>query len=153
MTLGKYGSTTEYGTSDSALSVYEIRAYGDTVWTVANQYMANDHIYNKDASQNVTFPANVTATQFNGALSGNATTATKATQDESGNNIKASYASSISISGNTVTLSNKNGTSLATATIPTELPAVTTSDNGKVLRVVSGAWSAVNLPSASGVSF
>lgn len=33
------------------------------------------------------------------------------------------------------------------------LPAVTTSDNGKVLRVVSGSWSAVNLPSASGVSF
>lgn len=33
------------------------------------------------------------------------------------------------------------------------LPAVTTSDNGKVLRVVSGAWSAVSLPSASGVSF
>lgn len=34
-----------------------------------------------------------------------------------------------------------------------ELPAVTSSDNGKVLRVVSGAWSAESLPSASGVSF
>ena len=34
-----------------------------------------------------------------------------------------------------------------------ELPAVTTSDNGKILRVVSGAWAAVSLPSASGVSF
>lgn len=33
------------------------------------------------------------------------------------------------------------------------LPAVTSSDNGKVLRVVNGAWSAVQLPSASGVSF
>lgn len=33
------------------------------------------------------------------------------------------------------------------------LPAVTSSDNGKVLRVVNGAWSAVELPSASGVSF
>lgn len=33
------------------------------------------------------------------------------------------------------------------------LPAVTSSDNGKVLRVVNGAWSAVALPSASGVSF
>lgn len=37
-------------------------------------------------------------------------------------------------------------------TIPT-LPSVTSTDNGKVLRVVSGAWAAVNLPSASGVSF
>ena len=33
------------------------------------------------------------------------------------------------------------------------LPAVTSSDNGKVLRVVSGAWEAASLPSASGVSF
>lgn len=33
------------------------------------------------------------------------------------------------------------------------LPTVSSSDNGKVLRVVSGAWSAVELPSASGVSF
>lgn len=33
------------------------------------------------------------------------------------------------------------------------LPAVTSSDNGKVLRVVNGAWSAAELPSASGVSF
>lgn len=37
--------------------------------------------------------------------------------------------------------------------VPTELPAVTTSDNGKVLRVVDGEWSAESLPSASGVSF
>jgi hypothetical protein len=34
-----------------------------------------------------------------------------------------------------------------------QVPAVTASDNGKVLRVVSGAWAAVSLPSASGVSF
>lgn len=33
------------------------------------------------------------------------------------------------------------------------LPAVTSSDNGKVLRVVDGAWAVVELPSASGVSF
>ena len=34
-----------------------------------------------------------------------------------------------------------------------ELPSVTLSDNGKVLRVVNGAWAAVSLPSANGVSF
>jgi len=33
------------------------------------------------------------------------------------------------------------------------LPTVTSSDNGKILRVVSGVWEAVSLPSASGVSF
>lgn len=33
------------------------------------------------------------------------------------------------------------------------LPSVTSSDDGKVLRVVNGAWAAASLPSASGVSF
>ena len=48
-----------------------------------------------------------------------------------------------------------NGTSLlGSGNISTsELPTVTTSDNGKVLLVVSGAWAAASLPSANGVSF
>ena len=33
------------------------------------------------------------------------------------------------------------------------LPTVSTSDNGKILRVVGGVWSAEELPVASGVSF
>lgn len=36
---------------------------------------------------------------------------------------------------------------------PRELPAVTTSDNGKFLRVVSGAWAAVSIANANGGSF
>lgn len=35
----------------------------------------------------------------------------------------------------------------------TGLPSVSSSDNGKVLQVVNGAWSVESLPSASGVSF
>ena len=34
-----------------------------------------------------------------------------------------------------------------------ELPAVTTSDNGKFLRVVNGAWAAEAVSDAEGVSF
>ena len=34
-----------------------------------------------------------------------------------------------------------------------EVPAVTTSDNGKFLRVVNGAWAAVKVSNANGVSF
>ena len=34
-----------------------------------------------------------------------------------------------------------------------EVPAVTTSDNGKFLRVVNGAWTAVAIADASGVRF
>lgn len=54
----------------------------------------------------------------NWTFKGNADTATKATQDESGNNIKASYAASFSISDHTITLKNKNGASLGTVTVP-----------------------------------
>ena len=49
---------------------------------------------------------------------------------------------SSSYSSGTLTITNANG-----------LPAVTSSDNGKVLRVSNGAWAAESLPSASGVSF
>nr|DAD91937.1 MAG TPA: hypothetical protein [Siphoviridae sp. ctdLA8] len=34
-----------------------------------------------------------------------------------------------------------------------ELPAVTTADNGKFLRVVSGAWAAAEIANANGGSF
>ena len=60
----------------------------------------------------------VYASTFHGSLSGNASTATKATQDESGNNIKATYGSSLSISGHTIKLINKNGSELASVTVP-----------------------------------
>jgi hypothetical protein len=33
------------------------------------------------------------------------------------------------------------------------LPSVTTADNGKILRVVEGAWTAATVPDANGVSF
>lgn len=36
---------------------------------------------------------------------------------------------------------------------PRELPNITTADNGKFLRVVSGAWAAVEIPNANGGSF
>ena len=53
--------------------------------------------------------------------------ATQAISDESGNNIKASYASSISISDRTITLKNKNGTSLGTVTVPADSVSFTQS--------------------------
>lgn len=36
---------------------------------------------------------------------------------------------------------------------PRELPNITTADNGKFLRVVSGAWAAVSIANANGGSF
>lgn len=67
MTKGANGTST-MGTSTDAQSISEIRGYGDMVWGIPNQYMANDHMYNKDTNQNVTFPAQVTATNFSGKI-------------------------------------------------------------------------------------
>lgn len=74
------------------------------------------------------------------------------------------YAPSGGGGGSTVTVTPilTSGTQTATISVdgtdttlyaPTELPNVTSSDNGKVLQVVDGAWAAASIPSASGVSF
>ena len=118
------------------------------VWfsdSAAETKRAYDNDFKYNPSTNTLTVSNVTG---NAAT---ATTATKATQDESGNNIKASYGASLDISGTTLSLKNKNGTALNSVTIPSELPAVTSTDNGKVLRVVSGSWETDTL-TASDVS-
>ena len=46
-----------------------------------------------------------------------------------------------------------DGNSWVAVAPPTALPTVSASDNGKVLRVVNGAWAAASLPSANGGSF
>ena len=63
------------------------------------------------------------------------------------------------IENGTITLSNQTITPVTSVNGGTgvitirEVPAVTTSDNGKFLRVVNGAWAAVAIDNASGVSF
>lgn len=52
------------------VSVMDIRMYGPSAWGVPNNMMEKDHIYNWDANQNVHFPAQVTATKFNGSSTG-----------------------------------------------------------------------------------
>ena len=51
-----------------------------------------------------------------------------------------------------VLTSNGNG-GQTWANLPSSLPSVTSSDNGKILMVVNGTWSAATLTSANGVSF
>lgn len=53
--------------------------------------------------------------------------------------------------GNTTT--SYDGSAAKNVEIPRDVPAVTTADNGKILRVVNGAWAAAELFSAGGVSF
>lgn len=96
-----------------------------------------------------------------GNLTGNASTATKATQDESGNNIKASYASSFSISDHTITLKNKNGASLGTVTVPdtnTHRPIQVNStqvlgDNTTALNLAAGSNMSITSDENGNVTF
>lgn len=77
MTRGPAGSMTLNNSNlNSAQTIYEIRGYGDTWWTKANEYMACDHLYEWDYNKNAIFPAAVTAQKFIGTLEGNADTAT-----------------------------------------------------------------------------
>ena len=128
--------------SATAQNIIGIQAYGDSWWTASNGMMKEDHLYTWDVNQNATFPAKVTAatmnaTTFTGALSGNAATATKATQDESGNNIKTSYAASMSLSGTTLSLLNKNSTALSTVTlaIPSSAADIGAASTGDVTAI------------------
>ena len=51
------------------------------------------------------------------------------------------------------TTTSYDGSAAKTVEIPEGVPAVTTADNGKFLRVVSGAWEAVEIANANGGSF
>lgn len=64
--------------------------------------------------------------------------------------LKNPYSLNIKI-GNATT--SYDGSAAKTVKIPEGVPAVTTADNGKILRVVGGAWAAAELLSAGGVSF
>lgn len=64
--------------------------------------------------------------------------------------LKNPYSLNIKI-GNTTT--SYDGSAAKTVEIPQDVPPVTTADNGKILRVVSGAWAAVEIANANGGSF
>ena len=65
----------------------------------------------------VSSTGNITAPTFVGALSGNASTATKATQDSAGQQINKTYIKGLSVSGKTITYTKGDGT---TGTITTQ---------------------------------
>ena len=51
------------------------------------------------------------------------------------------------------TTTSYDGSAAKTVVIPKGVPSVTTADNGKILRVVNGAWTAAELLNAGGVTF
>ena len=85
-----FGST-DTDTSYIGLAILNICAFGGIGWNVPSNIAANGHLYSYDYNQNAIFPANVTATNFIGTLQGNASSATKASQDGDGNTISSTY--------------------------------------------------------------
>lgn len=69
------------------LQIISIYAFGGVGWNTPSNMAANGHLYSYDYNQNAKFPANVTATNF----IGNASSATKASQDSNGNTISSTY--------------------------------------------------------------
>lgn len=68
------GSTTYNG-----LHINRLMGFGGVGWITPSNMADYGSIYSYDGNQNVSFPAHVTATQFNGKLNGSATTATALT--------------------------------------------------------------------------
>ena len=64
--------------------------------------------------------------------------------------LKNPYSLNIKIGDTTTTY---DGSAAKTVEIPEGVPAVTAADNGKILRVINGAWAAAELLNAGGVSF
>ena len=103
---------TALSTNTANAAVYDIRFLGYNVWTTPNNMVSRNHMYAWDRDFNVTFPAQVTATQFNGNATSatSATSATKATQDGNGAVISSTY---LKLSGGTMTGALKtNGTDI-----------------------------------------
>ena len=80
----------------------------------------------------------------------NVTTDNVATKADIPTALKNPYPLNIKI-GDTTT--SYDGSAEKTVEIPKGVPSVTTADNGKFLRVVSGAWAAATIDNANGGSF
>lgn len=75
-TTASKGATLSTSYTNASQSINQISGYGTSCWNAPNNMMKFDHLYGWDYQQNATFPAQVTATKFNGSLNGNATNVT-----------------------------------------------------------------------------
>lgn len=72
-----FGADSIYSTQYYDMCINKIYAYGGMGWRVPSNLAKIGKLYSYDESQNATFPANVTATNFIGTLQGNANSASK----------------------------------------------------------------------------
>lgn len=118
---------------------------------ISDHFSREDHVHPTDTSRQATLVSGTNIKTINGTSilgSGDLTINASAiayddSQTQLGNDVQSALE----------TLDEYNSSISQAVTNIRQLPAVTTADNGKVLRVVNGAWAVVSLPSASGVSF
>ncbi len=77
-------------TSYVGLNIMRIMGFGGVGWSTPSNMAKYGTIYSYDNSQNVTFPAQVTANSFKGSLDGNASTATALTSSN-GSSVQPIY--------------------------------------------------------------
>lgn len=121
-----HASTVEY----SGLQPMFIMGFGGVGWTSPSNMAKYGRIYTYDYAQNVTFPAKVSATSFDG----NATSATKATQDSDGNQINTTYLkkSGGTMTGALVAQANANYTTAQVRNVTMSTSAPSGGSNGQI---------------------
>lgn len=87
----------------SCLSIIDIRMIGETNWSMPSELARAGHLYTIDTSKNATFPAQVTATNFNGKATSASSADSVAWSNVSG---KPTF-STVATSGSYNDLSNK----------------------------------------------
>lgn len=91
-------------TSYTGLHVDKIMGFGGVGWSTPSTMAKTGHLYSFDASQNATFPAQVTATKFVGALQGNVTGNCSGSSGScTGNSATATTASKLSANAGSAT--------------------------------------------------
>ena len=71
-----FGATGSASATYKGLGIIKILGFGGVGWSEPNNLAANGHLYSYDVNFNASFPAQITATQFNGTVNGNATNVT-----------------------------------------------------------------------------
>lgn len=122
---------TEVNTNFKGLGVYCIFGFGGVGWNTPSNMAQNGHLYNYNALQEATFPANVSAPAFIGNLTG---TADKAKSDGEGNVITETYAKKADVSGVVKSVNDTKPDASGNVTIAVSGGGVSTSE--------SNTWSA-----------
>lgn len=143
--------------SNNRANVQNIVFLGITNWITPSELAKTGHLYAYDYQQNASFPAKVTAKSFSGAVSD-----TTAAFSEAGERTALSTGEKLSaLFGKISKWLNSLGDlafkdAIAKKDLASDvplLPDVAAADNGKILRVVDGAWAAVEIANANGGSF